>query len=149
MVVFCPGWAVPSPQSDSARSHCDPTPMKNLMGSVRSSSSGMSSPVSTFLNSLPPSTTSTSATPSSLVPDCVSMRYVQVESRLSSAVGQFARYSESPIATCEPANVRMTLPLQRSVIVTVGLSCLEKTCPSGACCGTRGGSQKKNALPLL
>src|SRR6266568_947389 len=41
MVVLVPGWAVPSPQSESERSHCEPTPMKNLIGSVRSSSNGL------------------------------------------------------------------------------------------------------------
>src|SRR5881296_1406341 len=45
IVVLCPGCTVPSPQSESTRSHCEPTPMKKWIGSVRSASSGMNSPV--------------------------------------------------------------------------------------------------------
>src|SRR2546425_2449571 len=42
IVVFWPGRAVPSPQSATPAVHCDPTPMKNLIGNVRSSSRGIS-----------------------------------------------------------------------------------------------------------
>ena len=42
IVVFWPGRAVPSPQSDTPAVHCEPTPMKNLIGNVRSSSRGTS-----------------------------------------------------------------------------------------------------------
>src|SRR5947208_2455191 len=34
MVVVAPGWAVPSPHSESTCSHCEPTPIKNGMGMV-------------------------------------------------------------------------------------------------------------------
>src|SRR5437588_11343470 len=143
IVVFCPGRAVPSPQSATPDAHCEPTPMKNLMGNVRSATRAMYSFVLTFFNCFPVLTTSTSAKPSTVPAVFTVMRYRQSGFRLSWLVCQLAWYAPSLTLTSEPDKVRIAVPARlhtasgdvagpSSVMTTDGLSCWENTCDEGA-----------------
>src|SRR5207247_10534387 len=96
MSFLSPGPATPSPQSEPPDGlQVAPTPMKNVIGNVRSSSRGMNSSVSTFFSWLPLLTTSTSAKPSSgefsLGPTFTLMRYVHSAWRSSWLVCQLTK----------------------------------------------------------